>query len=146
MTKKINKSDTEKLAILCAQSANDKLAENTIILDLQKISIASTGFFVICDCKSTVQVKSVTDHIINQIVDHNLKKPKIEGLENADWVILDFFDVVVHIFVNELREYYKLEKLWADAKFYKVTDEAQLIETNYTDFKLEFETSINKNE
>jgi ribosome-associated protein len=146
LAKRKNYSNTEKLAILCAQSASDKLAENTIILDLQKIDIAPCGIFVICDCKSTVQVRSVADNIINNIAEHSLRKPRTEGLETAEWVILDFFDVVVHIFTKELREYYKLEKLWADAKFYTVSEDAHFVETNYEDFKLETENSINENE
>lgn len=146
MTRKKIKENAEKLAILCAQSAKDKLAENTIILNLQDVDIASCDYFVICDCKSTVQVKSVTENILNQIIDHQLTKPKIEGLENAEWVILDFFDVVVHIFVSELRDYYKLEKLWSDAKFYTVSDDADLIDSDYSEFMTVYENSKIENE
>lgn len=144
MTKKNNYDNSQKLAILCAQSAQDKLAENTVVLDLQNIEISSSKYLVICDCKSTIQVKSVADNIINQIVEHDLVKPKLEGLESAEWVILDFFDVVVHIFVDELRNYYKLEKLWADAQFYRVSEEADLLETNYSDIKLELENTTDE--
>ena len=88
-------TDTEKLAILCAQAAEDKLAENIVLLDLNQITIASSKYLVICNCSSTTQVKSVTDNILNEAIKHELKKPRVEGLENSEWVILDFFDVVV---------------------------------------------------
>ena len=91
-----------------------------------------------------MQVKSVTDNILQNIADHDLRKPKIEGLENAEWVILDFFDVVVHIFLKETREYYLIEKLWADSQFFKVNEKADLVKTNYADFKLEFGNSENE--
>lgn len=146
MAKRKNYSDTTKLAILCTQSANDKLSENAIILDLQHIDIASCSYFVICDCNSTVQVRSIADNIIKNVTEHNQRKPRIEGLETSEWVILDFFDVVVHIFIKELRDYYKLEKLWADAKFFTVNDDAIMEETNYSDFKLEIENQKSENE
>lgn len=144
LTKKKVYSESQKLAILCAQAAEDKLAENAVILDLQKIEISSSNFIVICDCKSTVQVKSVADNILDEIVGHSLVKPRMEGLENAEWVILDFFDVVIHIFTTELRGYYKLEKLWADAEFFKVSEDAKLIEIDYEDVKLDIETIIDE--
>lgn len=144
MTKKKTYSNSQKLAILCTQAAQDKLAENAVILDLNKIDIASSNFIVVCDCKSTVQVKSVADSIMDNIVDHDLPKPRIEGMETAEWVILDFFDVVVHIFVSELRGYYKLEKLWADSDFYTVDEDAELVESNYSDLKLEIENTIDE--
>ena len=144
MTNKKTYSNSQKLAILCTQAAQDKLAENAVILDLNKIDIASSNFIVVCDCKSTVQVKSVADSIMDNIVEHGLPKPRIEGMETAEWVILDFFDVVVHIFVSELRGYYKLEKLWADSDFYTVDEDAELVESNYSDLKLEIENTIDE--
>ncbi len=144
MTKKKKYSDAQKVAILCAQAAQDKLAENAVILDLHKIDIASSNFIMVCDCKSTVQVKSVADNILNNITEHDLPKPKIEGMETAEWVILDFFDVVIHIFISELRSYYKLEKLWADSEFYIVNDDAELVETSYSDVKIEIENTIDE--
>lgn len=143
MTKN-NLTDSEKLAILCAQAAEDKLAENTVILDLNEITIASSKYLVICNCPSTTQVKSITDNVLNEAVKHGLKKPRIEGNENSEWVILDFFDVVVHVFINEQRAYYKLEKLWADAQFYIVSENAELMSTEYESIKLELEKIENE--
>lgn len=134
-----NYSDTEKLSILCAQSAEDKLAENIIILNLTKIDIAPSDMFVICSCDSNTQVRSVSENILKNITEHNLIKPKVEGLEHSEWVILDFFDVVVHVMNKNHREFYNLEKLWADADFYKINDDADLVEVTYKDFKKELE-------
>jgi ribosome-associated protein len=139
-----NLTDTEKLAVLCAQAAEDKLAENIILLDLSEIKIASSNYLVICNCSSTTQVKTVADNILNETTKHKLKKPKVEGIENSEWVILDYFDVVVHVFIDEQRAFYKLEKLWADADFYSVDDEAKLIETQYENIKLELEKIENE--
>jgi ribosome-associated protein len=144
LNKKKKYSDSQKLAILCAQAAQDKLAENTVILDLHEIDIASSNFLVICDCKSTIQVKSVAENILDNIIDHQLPKPRIEGLETAEWVILDFFDVVVHIFISELRNYYKLEKLWADSEFFLVNDDAELVSSSYSELKIEIENTVDE--
>ena len=132
-------SDEQKLSVLIAQLADDKLGENTVILDLKTIDIAPADFFVITSCDSSIQVKSIADEITKYLEVNRLVKPRFEGNEFNEWVILDFFNVVIHIMTKKMRQYYKIEKLWADADFIKVNDEAEMMKINYTDLITELE-------
>jgi ribosome-associated protein len=119
---KITKPRTSKtLASFCAKIAEEKLAHGVLILNLSEIEISPSDYFVICSCDSDVQINAVVDEILNKCRDTGIKKPRVEGLKGGSWVILDFFDVVVHIMHRKAREFYKLEKLWGDAVFSKVT-------------------------
>ena len=91
--------------------ALEKKAINIVALDVRGLS-SLTDFFVICNGESDPQVKAITDNI-RKGTDH---KPRhLEGYENQNWVLLDYFDIIVHIFKTEDRNYYILERLWADA-------------------------------
>ena len=116
---------TKGLAAFCGKVANDKLAKDILILDLTSIDSAPTDYFVICSCDSEVQVKAVTDSVIEKCKELGLEKPRAEGLTASYWVLLDFFDVVMHIMLNEARNFYQLEKLWGDAKFFSVDDDGR---------------------
>ena len=113
------------LATLCARVAEDKLSKNTFILELTKIEIAPADYFVICSCDSESQVRAICESISMKCKELGLQPPRTEGLALSRWVLLDFFDVVVHIMLQKIREYYQLEKLWGDAKFYKLTVEGK---------------------
>lgn len=130
---KIEYSDDTKLAILTAQLCQDKLATDVLILDLKKIETAPSDYFVICSCESQPQVESISDLIYRTSKNYKLFNPNIEGLDSLEWVILDFFDVVVHIMLKPVRELYKLEKLWGDAEFYSVNDNADMLSVKYED-------------
>jgi ribosome-associated protein len=124
---KLGKPRTTKgLATLCAKIADDKLAEDVIIMDLSEIENAPSDFFVICSCDSDIQVRAISDAIEKEIIHLKLQKPKMEGLKSASWVLLDFFDVLVHIMMKHSREFYKLEKLWGDAKFMVLGESSKL--------------------
>ena len=91
--------------------ALEKKATNLISLDVRGIS-SFTDFFIICSGDSEPQVKAIADNI-RKGTPH---KPKhLEGYENQNWILLDYFDIVVHVFKRDQREYYGLERLWADA-------------------------------
>jgi ribosome-associated protein len=115
------------MATLCAKIADSKIAEDILVLDLEKIDPSPADFFVMCTCKSDVQVRALVSEIEDVCRVLGIQKPRIEGYENAEWVLLDFFDVVVHIMQPIARDYYKLEKLWGDAKFYKLGDGSKLV-------------------
>ena len=92
--------------------ALEKKATNLISLDVRGIS-SFTDFFIICSGHSEPQVKAIADNI-RKGTPH---KPKhLEGYENQNWILLDYFDIVVHVFKRDQREYYGLERLWADAQ------------------------------
>lgn len=102
------------LAIAAAEFAASKKAHNVMILDLRNLSDV-TDYYVLCSGDSDTQVKAITDAIIEEMEKKGVTSYRREGYTNLQWVLLDFFDVVVHIFHQRAREYYELERLWGDA-------------------------------
>ena len=103
--------------------ALEKKATNLISLDVRGIS-SFTDFFIICSGDSEPQVKAIADNI-RKGTPH---KPKhLEGYENQNWILLDYFDIVVHVFKRDQREYYGLERLWADAPTIEFDNESTKI-------------------
>lgn len=113
------------LAKKISQFALDKKAHNVTILDLRKLT-DMTDFFVVCSADSDVQVKAIADHIADEAETVGVRPWHQEGLSQRQWVLLDFVDVVVHVFHKEMRKYYGLEKLWGDAKIEVITDKPPL--------------------
>ena len=115
--KKENILDTDKLEIdTIAEAIQDKKGEGVISLDLRNIGASISDYFVICNAKSTTQVAAITDNIEEEMLKKcNRKVVRMQGKENAFWVILDYTNIVVHIFQTEYRNFYRLEDLWADA-------------------------------
>jgi ribosome-associated protein len=109
--------------VLCAQIAQEKLAKNILLMNLKKIEYAPTDYFVICTCDSDIQARAIAEAISKQADIFNLEHPRVEGLDFARWVLLDFFDVVVHIMLEETRAFYKIEKLWGDAEFLELQNQ-----------------------
>lgn len=114
------------LAGTAALAAFDKKAEDIVVLDLTDIESAPSDYFVICTCSSTTQVKAVGTAVENTCREIATQLPRSEGWE-TEWIIIDCFDVVVHVMTTEAREFYKLEKLWGDAKFSRLSEEGKLI-------------------
>ena len=100
-------------ALLCA-AAVDKKAENLVLLDVQKLS-GFTDYFLIMEGRSTRHVQGLAAALDQQLSRKRLSSLKAEGLEEGRWVLLDFDDIVVHIFYHEDRQLYDLEGLWHDA-------------------------------
>lgn len=92
------------------------------VLDLREISSVA-DYFVICSADSHIQVRAITDEIDDKLRDIGINCHFKEGYNTLNWVILDYFDVVVHIFKTESREFYNLEKLWGDAPTETIVDE-----------------------
>ncbi len=106
---------SEELARLCAAYANDKHAEEVVVLDLRGIS-TFTDFFVICSGASEPQLKAIAGGITDRLRDeHGVKPTAVDGYPLSQWVIVDYGSVVVHIFHEVKRELYSLEDLWSDA-------------------------------
>ncbi len=106
---------TEEFALAAAKLATDRHCEDVLVLDLKGISPA-TDYFVIATGTSDRQIRTVADEIEQQARKHHLELFGRAGYEQAKWVLLDFVDVIIHIFDAEYREYYQLEMLWGDAK------------------------------
>lgn len=120
MAKYSKPRSTKGFAVLCARIADEKIAENILILNLKQIEFAPSDFFVICSCDSETQVRAVAEEIEIQTKKLGYKRPRIEGSESGQWMVLDFFDVVVHVMLARTRDFYKLEKLWSDSDFYRL--------------------------
>lgn len=94
--------------------ALDKKAGDVVVLELKNLSTIA-DYFLICSGSSTTQVKAIADSIIDGFSSNRVKPIGIEGLRNSHWVLIDYGDVIVHVFEDETRQYYQLEKLWLDA-------------------------------
>ena len=116
---KVKADNSNELAAQIAQFALDKKAENVISLNVKDLT-SITDEFVICSSDTNIQVKAIADSI-RKNTDH--KPIRIEGYEHLNWVLLDYIDVIVHIFRTSERNYYNIEKLWADAPLREFDDE-----------------------
>ena len=115
MTSEQSQLAPEQLALAVAEYAADRKALNIVELDLRGM-IAYTDYFVICSGRTDRQTKAIHDAIHEGLKrEHGLLPRRVEGLRQAGWVLMDYLDVVVHIFTPETREYYRLESLWGEA-------------------------------
>ena len=107
--------DSRKLALLCRELADNKKAENIVILDVSELS-SVTDYFVIASGTSEPHLRAIVDEITENLrEDHNVRPKAIDGTLQTAWVVLDFFDVIVHVMRNDVRDRYDLETLWGDA-------------------------------
>lgn len=107
--------DSKKLALLCRELADNKKAEDIVILDVRKIS-SITDYFVIATGSSEPHLRAITNEITDTLrAEHGIRPRAIDGNLQTAWQVLDFFDVIVHIMRQDVREKYDLETLWGDA-------------------------------
>lgn len=107
--------DSKKLALICHDLADNKKAENIVILDVRGLS-GITDFFVIATGTSEPHLRAITDEVVSGVRQrHGVPTPAQDGIIPTNWIALDFFDVVVHIMMEETRHHYNLEGLWSDA-------------------------------
>lgn len=106
--------DAAEGAIMAARVARDSKAKEVVVIDLRNISYI-TDYFVIGSGDSEIQVQSIASHVKEELEGAGMKLLRMEGYREAQWVLLDFGDVVVHIFHKEARKFYNLERLWGDA-------------------------------
>lgn len=98
------------------QAILDKKGEHIISLDLRKIPEAAADFFIVCEASSTTQVKAISDHIEDELKKICGELPyKHEGKQAAQWVLIDYVNIVVHVMHPEARKFYQLEEMWSDA-------------------------------
>lgn len=109
-------TESEVLAKLAAQALDEKKGNDVQILDLRGLPSAPCAFFVIASGNVPSHVSSLSDHV-HEVIKHatGLNPSKVEGYNNAEWILMDYFDVVIHIFLQDRRNFYRLEELWADA-------------------------------
>jgi len=110
------KSQSEKLAEIIVEGMQERKAIEIKIFDLRNIKNAIVDFFVICSGNSDTQVEAIMDGVDKFVYENTDQSPwRTEGLQNKEWILLDYIDVIVHIFQKNKREYYGLEDLWGDA-------------------------------
>ena len=103
------------MALLCRELADNKKAEDIAILDVREVS-SVTDYFVITSGTSEPHLRAIVDEITDQLrEDHDVRPRAIDGTSQTAWVVLDFFDVIVHVMRQDVRERYDLETLWGDA-------------------------------
>ncbi len=99
-------------------SIQDIKGKNIVKLDLRKLDDRPTDYFIVCEADSSTQVKAIANNIKVRLKDEIGEAPiRSEGIEGAKWILVDYFDVIIHVFYRETREYYDLEDLWGDAEF-----------------------------
>lgn len=99
------------------QAIQDKKGEKIVALDLRKIPEAVADFFIICEAGSGTQIKAIADFIEKKVKEQTGEIPyKEEGIAALQWVLIDYINIVVHIFMPENRKFYQLEEMWSDAK------------------------------
>lgn len=106
--------DSRKLAQRCRELADDKKAEDIVILDVRKLS-SVTDYFVIASALSDPHLRAVVQEVEGRLKEEGLRVEAVDGVASAGWVVLDYFDVIVHVMRADVREHYDLEGLWNDA-------------------------------
>jgi ribosome-associated protein len=107
--------DSKKLALLCREFADNRKAEDITVLDVRELSTV-TDFFVIASGTSEPHLRAIVDEITDKLRDeHDVRPRAVDGTLQTAWVVLDFFDVIVHVMKKDVRERYDLETLWGDA-------------------------------
>lgn len=116
MAKKKEKENTE-LPKTIVKAIEELKGEDIVCLDLRKLKNAISDFFIICSGNSNTQVDAIANFVYEDVSKKLKVKPwHSEGFQNAEWILLDYVDTVVHIFQKETREFYNIENLWADAE------------------------------
>ncbi len=116
MRNKNIKDDTNFVLNQIVKGMQDKKAKKIVSLDLSEIPNTVTHYFIICHATSKQQVGAIYDNVINEVMKNcNIKPFHREGFENSEWILIDYFDIVVHVFLEDIRTFYHIEDLWADA-------------------------------
>ncbi len=117
MKKKAVIDNTEDILLQAVTAMQEKKAKDIVSLDLTEIQDAVTGYFLVCHAASKMQVNAIYDYIVEMVTKNCGEHPyHREGYENSEWILIDYVNVVVHIFLEETRNFYNIESLWADAK------------------------------
>ncbi len=125
--KKVKKEEENSIGLLdvIIEATLDKKAQGVVSLDLSALDSSICKYFVICNADSTTQVAAIADNVEKETREKlNERVWRKDGMENALWVVLDYGDIMVHVFQTECRNFYQLEELWADAEARSYSDSA----------------------
>ena len=115
---------SEKLSQKLARLSWEKKGNDILILDVKGLTDV-TDYFVLVTAESDPHVKAISDYVQEKLEKERLKAWHKEGYQNLQWVLLDYIDVVIHIFREQTRQFYELEKLWGDARMIRVEEDAE---------------------
>ena len=110
------KNELQRQVIDAIAAAEEKKAEDVTVLELDKASGGFTDYFVICSGSNPRQIQAISDEVQQRLSQAGLRPTHVEGYKQADWVLLDYVDFVVHVFSQKARNFYNLERLWKSAK------------------------------
>lgn len=123
MTKKRKGVSSEKLSEVIVKGMQEKKATDIVVLDLRKVKNAVADFFVICSGNSDKQLDAITDSVDQEVYKALKENPwHTEGKNNKEWMLLDYINVVAHVFKKDKRQFYSLERLWGDADITEIVD------------------------
>jgi ribosome-associated protein len=114
----VKEISSEELALLVVKGMQERKGLDIVLMDLRKVKNAFADFFVVCAGTSDTQIDAIGDSVDKEVWEAIRLHPKsTEGKANREWILLDYYDVVVHVFKKDRREFYKIEELWGDAEF-----------------------------
>lgn len=113
--------DNQKVLETVIKAADERRANDIVVLNIEDLSVMGR-YFVVMDASSERQVKAIANNIEDHLEEDNIKILHFEGKDKSNWILMDLGDVIVHVFKTETREFYNLEKLWADAKSVDVSE------------------------
>ena len=113
--------ENKKIVNQFVELMQDKKVQDIVILDVKELT-SLTDYFILCTSESTPQTKAVMDHIYKNMRANGLRPNNLEDTKTLEWVAMDYFNVVIHIFSKETRDYYQFERLWGDAKIEKINE------------------------
>jgi ribosome-associated protein len=109
---------SEILANWVVKGMQEKKAQEIVVMDLREVHNAFTDFFVVCSGTSDTQIEAIADSVDKEVWESGkIHVHSVEGKANREWILMDYYDVIVHVFLKEKRDFFKLEELWGDAKF-----------------------------
>lgn len=112
------KEASEELANWVVKGMQEKKAQEIVVMDLRGVHNAFTDFFVVCSGTSDTQIEAIADSVDKEVWESaKIHVHAVEGKANREWILMDYYDVIVHVFLKDKRDFFKLEELWGDAKF-----------------------------
>jgi ribosome-associated protein len=119
-----NSLEVEEKCRLIIEAIKEKKGHRIVTIDLSRVENSICDCFIICHGESVTQVGAITESIEKKMTEEGrIRAHHVEGLQNSQWVLIDYFDVLVHVFQEEYRDFYRLEELWADGKVEMVAEE-----------------------
>ena len=115
---------SEELSQLVVKGMQERKASNIVVMDMRKVKNAFTDYFVVASGTSDTQVEAIAESVDKEVWEATRNNPRsTEGKANREWILVDYYDVIVHVFKKDRRDFYKLEELWGDAEFTYIEEE-----------------------